>query len=268
MEYANNNKMNNRHIYIRAILFVLALMIFSLIINCNRTTELNKGRKTKHKKNIENYNNEEFQDELVRENDTVEVFNTYRKDGRLETRTTYIHDSIIIKEVFLGNGNLESRSQGVVYDDGNTVMTNSFYYENGYKRAEHQFVNDILNGYSKYWNEDGFLWHCSYRKNGLLDGNYEEWYPSGKMQAKGFFENGSGHIHYYYENGYILKEGHLKNDKEDGVWIYYYENGMKQSEGLYENGSPNGNYKVWDFRGKLIEVGMYRDGVIIDVKRF
>ena len=107
------------------------------------------------------------------------------------------------------------------------------------------------------------IYQYIYKKDGILNGDFQEWYPNGKVKAKAIFTNGNGYIYYYYENGKLQKEGNIINEKETGLWKYYYENGIKRSEGYYKNGIKNGSYKVWNQKGELIESGKYKNGIIV-----
>ena len=88
---------------------------------------------------------------------------------------------------------------------------------------------------------------CSF-KNGLMDGNYVEYYDNGSMEKKGRFIKGKkdGIWHYYNENGKLLTEGSFKNDVKHGSWIEYFDDGT-DNKYIDEN-----KYKVVATREKEI----------------
>lgn len=72
----------------------------------------------------------------------------------------------------------------------------------------------------------------------VLNGNYEDKYPSGVIKMKGFYING----------------------RREGQWISFFENGVKQSEGFFKGGLRDGKALVYFPSGKLYYEGYYKDG--------
>ena len=64
-------------------------------------------------------------------------------------------------------------------------------------------------------------------KNGAKQGDYESYYPSGRLCEKGTYADG----------------------KEEGVWEYYCENGRLWKKCAYQNRQKNG--KIRDIKGLL-----------------
>ncbi|MGB5289327.1 MAG: hypothetical protein WBQ32_08935 [Ignavibacteriaceae bacterium] len=87
--------------------------------------------------------------------------------------------------------------------------------------------------------------------NGLKNGEFFLFSPSGKLKAYGFIENNKkvGTWEYYHENGQLESTGGFNNDKPSGKWVWYYENGTKKCEGIYLKGMPEGNWMKYDNEG-------------------
>ena len=180
------------------------------------------------------YESGELEIEVLYSNNVKIKDNAYYETGELKTKIIVINDSVQYVLYYAKNGNLESES--FMSNDTTLNGLSSNYYNNGQLKSQHQFKQGVLHGFSKYWTEEGFLYHVSYRKNGLLDSTYEEWYPTGEVLSKGTFKEGTGYLRYYHKNGKMQKEGKLVNNKEEGVWEYYDENGKKSNEYYYKDG--------------------------------
>ena len=248
-----------------------ALIIFIvLVVSLFFTAKCKIKEKYIHYEIVESYNNGNIKKEFIISivaNDSIFIDKDYYENGNLKQKYTSIYDTIHVI-YYNEDGSLENSSRFVMSKDSAGVDIFTLYYKNGNKEKEHQMTNGIQNGYSKHWTEDGFLWHYSYRTDGLLDGDYLELYASGEIRAKAFFIKGEGYIQYYYENGKMMKQGNYSNNNEEGLWTFYYENGNKRSEGYYNNGKKEGTYKCWDKFGRLIEIGLYRNDEIISSVRY
>ena len=132
-------------------------------------------------------------------------------------------------------------------------------YENKFRKAEGNFINE------------------------KRDGTWTFWYDNGNLKGEGKYEEGTmaGPWKLYFEDGTLKAEGNYKNNLKDSTWTLYYESGAKKSVGTfvagvkhgpwteyYKNGQVffNGNYKFglsdgnWEFffeSGKLYQKGSY-----------
>lgn len=69
-----------------------------------------------------------------------------------------------------------------------------------------------------------------------------EYYPNGKIKAKGFFKDGVQHgkATQYDENGRLLAKGNYRNGVLDGITEIYHPNGKLKEETTYSKGVPVG----------------------------
>ncbi len=104
------------------------------------------------------------------------------------------------------------------------------YYNNGKIRYEVQKFNDKLDGYSKYWDEEGRLLNVVNYSNGVLHGEWKEYHLNGSIK-------------------YILS---YKYGLKNGYEFWYYDNGVKKSETLYEENRIVVDIIRWDRNGDLI----------------
>ena len=105
------------------------------------------------------------------------------------------------------------------------------YYENGNIRYKNIMKNNKLDGIAKYWSEDGDLINEVEYFNGLLHGEWKEYYPLNKIKSSTQY----------------------KFDKKDGLQIIYYANGHKKSETFFVDGVKNSEILRWTASGILIK---------------
>lgn len=105
------------------------------------------------------------------------------------------------------------------------------YYDNGKIRYEAEKNNNMLNGVSKYWSEEGILINEVEYLNDMKHGKWIIYYRNGRIKSITFY----------------------KLDKLDGAKTTYYKNGNKQSETIYSQGIQIVDTIRWDENGKLFE---------------
>ncbi len=159
-------------------------------------------------------------------------------------------------QYFYENGNLKSKgplTNGVK----NGIWTN--YFENGTRKSVGEFVENTKNGMWNYFFEDGTSKAQAFFENG--EGNYKEFFPSGKLKMEGYNRNevSQGQWKYYYESGELRGIGNFIDGKREGRWVYYHANGQKSSEGNYLNGLRSGNWNYYHENGNVSSQGSMKD---------
>ena len=104
------------------------------------------------------------------------------------------------------------------------------YYDNGEMKYKIQKFNDKIDGYAKYWDNNGKLINVVNYSNGVLHGEWKEYYSNGKIK-------------YILNYQYGLKDGYER---------WYYDNGVKKSEIFYKNNKIIIDIIRWDKNGNLI----------------
>lgn len=93
-------------------------------------------------------------------------------------------------------------------------------------------------------------------KYGLKDGEYKEWYNTGKLSIKCFYINDKkeGKYESWFSNGELCTQCTYINGKLNGICKHWYEGvtpAQLYSQYTYSNGTLNGEYKQW-----------YRNGIL------
>ena len=81
----------------------------------------------------------------------------------------------------------------------------------------------------------------------IFDGNWINYYKSGKIEQKGTRKNGKQEGEYisYYENGLTKIHTQFKNNLRNGIFTEFYESGDQYIQIEYVNGKPKNNYYVF-----------------------
>lgn len=163
-----------------------------------------------------------------------------------------------------------------------------WYYANGQKRREIDFVAGIVNGQWKEWNEEG---HQS-RDDRYLDGcrlaEVTATYPSGSKSAEGVYLYAKDNVKidvewwtglmeieasegqgkslkqgkwvFWFEDGQKRYDAEYLDDRPVGQHTWWHANGQKETEGRYDNGEPVGQWQYWHDNGLLSAQGEFAQG--------
>ena len=102
------------------------------------------------------------------------------------------------------------------------------WYENGFKRYECNFDNDLRDGLCQMWYDDGQKAHQLKWEKGKRVGSALAWYPSGQK----------------------ISEVQYKDGKAYGKATNWYPNGQKRMEGAHKkDGAACGQISCWDYAG-------------------
>lgn len=100
---------------------------------------------------------------------------------------------------------------------------------------------------------------------GMEDGPYEKFYPSGALEVEGAFLNGkrSGLWTSYHPGGNKQSESYYVNGVLDGKSVVFYPNGQIWYIGYYTNGKNDGQWIYFDKEGTLVKEVVYQNGKVI-----
>ncbi len=93
-------------------------------------------------------------------------------------------------------------------------------------------------------------------------GIWTEYHITGEFKGKGVYKEGKriGEWEFFYPSGKLEQKGKYdKKGREQGDWKWFYENGKIWREENYVNGKREGALKDYDDEGKIILQGNYID---------
>jgi len=120
-------------------------------------------------------------------------------------------------------------------------------YSNTYKKAylycKKYFINNVLDGISTCYYENGSIQNRYNFVNGIKVGLCEEWYRNNKLKVRHDFDNGL--CEEFYQNGNKKKLVNYKNKCKNGLCITWYKNNMIKGIKNYKNGYLHGIQESW-----------------------
>ncbi len=156
------------------------------------------------------------------------------------------------------------------YKDGELHGLDVIYYNNHVKEIGH-WKNGKQNGLFQMFTETGILVDNALFKNGERDGLTEQFYSdNGKLRISVNYKNGVLHGEYkqFYENGNIYAETYYNEGVINGNFKDYYENGVLRFAGEYKNGLQDGTWKYYTENKILKSIIEYQNGEFIEQQNF
>lgn len=197
----------------------------------------------------------------------------YGPDGRVITLFEFKNGSLIRKQN-INRFDQQKQKQGLWLS----------FHKNKARAVEGPYLNDLKNGYWKYYKANGNLIKVEKWVNGeLQEGATEvakvevrkEIDPkTGKLTFKGAYQNGKPtgvHRQYdsegkviastIYEQGIKLFEGIVDDQgRKQGPWKVFYTDGSLKAEGSYKNDLKVGQWRYYFENGGLEQQGNYVSG--------
>ena len=188
--------------------------------------------------------------------------------------------SILIVSCFKPiNEKLLVENNGVMYALNSDKPYNGKFFgvhENGQKRIEGFFKNGILDGNYTEWFSNGqkklfikykdkkILHRSDWNRDGTASINYQNLLGKGKwLYKKGDEAPYSGGVYDIHSNGVRSKEGMIINGIPEGLFYHFNENGVIVKETFYTKGKYNGVQKSWYDNGQISSERLYKNGVFV-----
>lgn len=155
-----------------------------------------------------------------------------------EGRVFYKNDGIIAKET------LDPRGARVALEGAIPDGKITEYFESGKPRKEVIYRNNMLNGVSKSFDEEGRIVGTETYLDNILSGEafYYDYIGTEQMSEKIIYENGliEGKRLYFYPNGNLVFSENYANGKLNGKKEIYFRNGILNAEEDYKEGKLHG----------------------------
>ena len=158
----------------------------------------------------------------------------------------------------------QPKEKGMVYcnEDGNYIKTDlwRWWYENGSKMKEGNFIDGKKDGKWIEWYENGNKKEEGSFIDDKKDGKWIEWRYDGIIEREEEYKNGkrNGIEKNYYTDGKVFKEKSYKNDQLNGSYTKYCKNGQVEVTGQYKYGNEVGKWEeFYCSNGNLYKLQMY-----------
>ncbi|MGB0177391.1 MAG: toxin-antitoxin system YwqK family antitoxin [Owenweeksia sp.] len=198
----------------------------------------------------------------------------YAKDGRIITLLTY-KSGVLTKQQPINRMDQQMQKQGLWIS----------FHSNRNVQVEGPYVNNLRNGYWKYYQFTGDLQRVEKWVMGVLQENAQEVAKveirreidpnTGKLAFKGAYRNGKPegvHRSYdaegnvisskIYENGVVLFEGIVdEQGRKQGPWKEFYPDGTLKAEGSYLDDLKIAEWVYYYPDGEVEQTGSYQQGL-------
>jgi uncharacterized protein len=149
------------------------------------------------------------------------------------------------------------KSKKLVSKQGHFV----YYYENGNKTSEGNYVDDQEEGLWNYWLESGQKRSEGKYLKGEKTGVWNYWYTNGQLASKETYtKGGSFFVEGYHENGNIRVKGNCDKGIPEGMWVYWNSDGRITMKGNFNHGLRDGEW-IRSFRDGEMKI-TYNNGFI------
>ena len=146
------------------------------------------------------------------------------------------------------------------YDNTEWVRTGSEDILGLYQEGEYR--DGLREGPFTYFYPSGVKRGEGQYSGGKQEGLYTSWFENGRLRLKRSYSNGErdGPGELYYENGQLYQRGSYSNGERDGPYEIYHENGQLESKGFYSNDERDGPYEAYYENGQLRLKGSISNG--------
>ncbi len=186
------------------------------------------------------------------------------KDDKPVGKFTYYYESGKVKAIIQHDNLEKGRSLAYFYHENKQVMSAGIYRNSkkdstwvnftpaGKLSTKEEFKNDKLNGvtYVYFVSEDiksvqPVVATKKTYKDGILHGDYLEYFINGKAKIKGKYVN----------------------NRQDGAWEEFHLNGKRAITYRYDNGKKHGYQIAYDESGKRLAEVFYYNGHMLEGER-
>jgi antitoxin component YwqK of YwqJK toxin-antitoxin module len=134
-----------------------------------------------------------------------------------------------------------------------------YYYKNGAKKREGNYVNNFKEGEWNEWSQSGNLSDINHYRKGKMVGRKISRHDNNSIRDSTILdENGNGKSFMFYEDGAKQGEGDYVSGTKNGLWLYYYSNvkDQKSMEVTYEMDSAK-SYTCFKEDGEIQKKDCY-----------
>jgi len=147
--------------------------------------------------------------------------------------------------------------------------------EDGTLASTQTYVDGVLQGVSRQFDEEGVVVGGGWFEDGVLKGEgittlegerhgpWIEYWPQGSIRVTGAYDQGVpvGEWVYYRPEGQVEQRGLYWEGLLDQTWKWWYEDGSLHREEQYRRGELHGVFLELDSIGNILVQGEYMDGL-------
>lgn len=152
----------------------------------------------------------------------VDTFRFYFEDGNLRAKNYFRNKNVVYSWQYGGDSQLAAEGK-YVNMKRDSVWT--FYDMEGNVLSRESYKNDLRNGESVTYFDNGKKAEVLHYENGRREGEWRQNYETGKPKAKGNYLNDmlEGEVTYFHPNGKPRMRGNYRKGKMHGIWYFLDE---------------------------------------------
>ena len=102
-------------------------------------------------------------------------------------------------------------------------------------------------------------------KEGITNGQWQEWLENGKLRYNAYWKDGKGHglWQYFYDNGTLKYEESYIMDITNGISRAYYDNGQLKDDFFWLQGKNQGVWTSYSETGVVLKTEIYDDNKLV-----
>jgi len=102
-------------------------------------------------------------------------------------------------------------------------------------------------------------------KDGITNGQWQEWLDNGKLRYNAYWKDGKGHglWQYFHDNGTLKYEESYIMDIPNGISRAYYGNGQLKDDFFWLQGKKQGVWTSYSETGVVLKVEIYDDNKLL-----
>lgn len=220
-------------------LFGLILFFLTNALFAQNVVDKKGMRQGKWIKYYDNSTSIQFEGEFL-DDRPIGIFTYYKKDGSVSAKMQHLSKISARIQFYHSNGAVMSDG---FYLNEKKDSTWYNYTKNGVLSSIETFKNDLLEGpsvtfYISEFYENPIVMRRSFFRNGVIHGDFIEYFPSGKIKFQGKYVNAEpvGTWKEFDNNGKLKKDYKYKNGEIHGWLLYYNDKGEVISKSLFKQG--------------------------------
>ena len=191
--------------------------------------------------------------------------------GKFEFEGLTVHDDIYSDaeggDLYTGHAVLHwpdrSLQKEADFVDGMLERKMTWWYENGQKELEDNYVANLRHGMHRAWHDNGQLMSQGESIHGQRQGSWLWWHDNGQLAEETVYLDHKPVTKntYWYGSGTKKLAAAYLNGLQHGTQTTWFENGQKETEFDLEYGVPNGVSSHWYESGAKASEFHIADGV-------
>ena len=186
---------------------------------------------------------------------------SYTPGGRLTQERWFEYDRLLSLTAFDSTGQVLDR---IKIEPATKSFT--LHYPGGQPRIETGMLCYDYEGAEKWSLPNGKTEISEAYERDNREGPYRRYHPlTGQLIVEGTYRHGKleGEFKNYYASGKLSRVGRYRNGNSEGEWLSYFENGQLERASTYVNDELDGYLRTYNMAGELVVEKVYENGELL-----